>query len=161
VQQPAPERLKATSTLDEIAERVRQLDPLWQALADDSRLPDRELSDPHGSALAVAPMAQTIHHADVHRAEYQTILGAHGISAPALDRWGQRGRCGLHARTQRLRRRRVAALRAPSTWTAGSVPGRQASRSAQRSRPISATSAARPWAAYRLPNPPPTTTTCG
>jgi hypothetical protein len=86
-QQPVPGRLKDTSTLDEIAARVRRLDPRWRALADHPCLPNRELSDPHGTALAVALRAQAIHHADVHRAQIQTILGAHGISAPTLDLW--------------------------------------------------------------------------
>jgi uncharacterized damage-inducible protein DinB len=73
--------------LDDLAQRIRTLGPLWERLMGDPDLPDRELRSPRGTTIASAPMAQAIHHADVHRTQILSILGAQGIDVPDLDMW--------------------------------------------------------------------------
>ena len=73
--------------LDDLAQRVRTLGPLWEELMGDPDLPDRELRGPRGTMIASAPMAQAIHHADVHRTQILSILGTQGIDVPDLDMW--------------------------------------------------------------------------
>ncbi|HEY3060952.1 MAG TPA: DinB family protein [Chloroflexota bacterium] len=69
------------------AERFRTHAKRWEQLFQDQALPARELTGPRGSMEAVAPMAQSIHHADDHRTQVLTILGARGIAVPDLDIW--------------------------------------------------------------------------
>src|SRR5436853_4893610 len=54
--------------LDELAERIRQLGPKWETLAQDTDLPGREVTTTDGWRLPGGVLiAQTIHHADDHR----------------------------------------------------------------------------------------------
>lgn len=74
--------------LDELAERIRRMGPQWETLAQDPDLPDRQVTTTDGFRLAAAvPMAQAIHHGDVHRAHVLSILGARGLEVPELDVW--------------------------------------------------------------------------
>jgi uncharacterized damage-inducible protein DinB len=74
--------------LDELAERIRRMGPQWETLAQDPDLPEREVTTTNGWRLpAVVPMAQAIHHGDVHRAHVLSILGARGLEVPELDVW--------------------------------------------------------------------------
>lgn len=78
--------------LHELAERIRRLGPRWEALAQDTELPAREVTTTDGWRLpAAVPMAQAIHHADDHRSHIMSILGARGLEVPepnGLDVWG-------------------------------------------------------------------------
>jgi uncharacterized damage-inducible protein DinB len=86
---PLPE---GTVALDELAERIRRLGPRWEVLAQDTDLPAREVTTPDGWRMPGAvPLAQAIHHADDHRSQIQSILGARGLEVPqpnGLDVWG-------------------------------------------------------------------------
>jgi uncharacterized damage-inducible protein DinB len=74
--------------LKQLADRVRRLGPRWEALAADTDLPQREVTTTDGFRLPGAvPMAQAIHHADDHRTQVLSILGARGLDIPALDVW--------------------------------------------------------------------------
>lgn len=74
--------------LDELAERIRRMGPQWETLAQDADLPGREVTSTSGWRLpAAVPMAQAIHHGDVHRAHVLSILGARGLEVPELDVW--------------------------------------------------------------------------
>ena len=86
-EQELPEPLPHTASLDEASERIEQYAPLWERLLDDPGLPERNLVHPRGSALAVVPMSQAIHHGDVHRTHILSILGAQGLEVPDLDIW--------------------------------------------------------------------------
>ena len=82
-----PEPLPHSASLDQVLERLEQYAPLWERLLEDPDLPDRSLVHPRGSALAVVPMSQAIHHGDVHRTHILSILGAQGVEVPNLDIW--------------------------------------------------------------------------
>jgi uncharacterized damage-inducible protein DinB len=74
--------------LDQLAERIRRMGPQWETLAQDANLPSREVTTTDGWRLpAAVPMAQAIHHGDVHRAHVLSILGARGLEVPELDVW--------------------------------------------------------------------------
>jgi uncharacterized damage-inducible protein DinB len=74
--------------LEELASRIQRMGPQWETLAQDPDLPVREVTTTDGWRLAAAvPMAQAIHHADVHRAHVLSILGARGLEVPELDVW--------------------------------------------------------------------------
>lgn len=73
--------------LAELAERFAELAPKWETLALSQEAADREITTPLGITLGVAPIAQSIHHADVHRAHVLSALGAQGIKVPELDVW--------------------------------------------------------------------------
>lgn len=74
--------------LDELAERIRRMGPQWEALAQDPDLPDREVTTTDGFRMPAAlPMAQAIHHADDHRTQVLSILGARGLDVPELGVW--------------------------------------------------------------------------
>jgi uncharacterized damage-inducible protein DinB len=85
-EQVGPE-VEASASLDTFAERVRLLDPLWARLLDDASLPDRPIPSRWGTTDGVALLAQSIHHADDHRTQVLTILGARGLEVPELDIW--------------------------------------------------------------------------
>ena len=78
--------------LEELAERIRQMRPRWEALAKDHDLATREVTTTDGFRVpAAVPMAQAIHHADDHRSHVMSILGALGLETPepnGLDLWG-------------------------------------------------------------------------
>jgi uncharacterized damage-inducible protein DinB len=74
--------------LDQLAERIRRMGPQWETLAQDPDLPDREVTTTNGFRLpAAVPMAQAIHHADDHRTQVLSILGARGLEVPELGVW--------------------------------------------------------------------------
>jgi uncharacterized damage-inducible protein DinB len=74
--------------LDELAERIRRMGPQWETLAQDPDLPDREVTTTDGFRIPAAlPMAQAIHHADDHRTQVLSILGARGLEVPELGVW--------------------------------------------------------------------------
>jgi uncharacterized damage-inducible protein DinB len=78
--------------LDELAERIRRLGPRWELLAQDTDVPDREVTTSDGWRMpAAVPMAQAIHHADDHRSHVLSIIGTRGLEVPepnGLDVWG-------------------------------------------------------------------------
>jgi len=74
--------------LDELAERIRRMGSQWETLAQDPDLPDREVTTTDGFRIPAAlPMAQAIHHADDHRTQVLSILGARGLEVPELGVW--------------------------------------------------------------------------
>jgi uncharacterized damage-inducible protein DinB len=74
--------------LDELAQRIRRLGPRWEALVADTDLPDRDVTTTDGFRVPGAvPMAQAIHHADDHRTQILSILGARGLPVPDLGVW--------------------------------------------------------------------------
>jgi uncharacterized damage-inducible protein DinB len=92
--------LAASSELDAIAERIRALAPGWDRLLQDPEAADRELTRRQGIALGVAPLAQAVHHADDHRTQVLTMLGARGYAVPEPDIWAfgsERGFVRPHA----------------------------------------------------------------
>jgi len=82
--------------LDQLAQRIRRMGPHWEALAQDTDLPAREVTTTDGFRLPGAViMAQTIHHADDHRTQVLSILGARSLEVPALDVWDYAEAAGL------------------------------------------------------------------
>jgi uncharacterized damage-inducible protein DinB len=82
--------------LDELAKRIRGLGSRWEVLAQDSKLPGREVTTTDGFQLPGAvTMAQAIHHADDHRTQVLSILGARVLEVPALDVWDYASSEGL------------------------------------------------------------------
>ena len=82
--------------LDELAERIGRLGPRWEALAQDSDVPGREVTTRDGWRMpARVPMAQAIHHADDHRTHILSILGARGLEVPDLDMWAYADEAGI------------------------------------------------------------------
>ena len=82
--------------LAELAKRIRELAPRWEALTEDTDLPAREVSADDGWRFPGAvPMAQAIHHADDHRTHVLSILGARGLDVPDLDEWAHADSQGL------------------------------------------------------------------
>lgn len=78
--------------LAELAERIRQMGPQWEAMAQDPNLPGRDVTTTDGWHVPGAViMAQTIQHAGDHRTHVMSILGARGLELPGpndLDAWG-------------------------------------------------------------------------
>jgi uncharacterized damage-inducible protein DinB len=83
-----PELPETPIAMDELARRIRALGPDWEVLARDPDLPARDVTSTDGWRFpgAVA-MAQAIHHADDHRSQVQSILGARGLEVPDLGVW--------------------------------------------------------------------------
>ena len=85
--------------LHELAARIRRLGPRWEDLAQDPALPGRLVTSQDGFRFPGAvPMAQAIHHADDHRTQILSILGARGLEIPGpngLDVWGHAESAGL------------------------------------------------------------------
>jgi uncharacterized damage-inducible protein DinB len=73
--------------LGALAERFRELSKRWEFVMQDPTAPDREVENRWGFALGVAPLAQSIHHADDHRTQVLSILGSRGLDVPELDVW--------------------------------------------------------------------------
>jgi uncharacterized damage-inducible protein DinB len=80
---PAPE----TAGLGALAERFRELSKRWEFVMHDPTAPDRDVENRWGFAKGVAPLAQSIHHADDHRTQILSILGSRGLDVPDLDVW--------------------------------------------------------------------------
>ena len=83
------QRMDEQSTeLQTLVERFNAIADDWQTMADDSSFAGRELQYPNGEMIAAsAVFAQSLHHADVHRAHVLTIIGAQGVEVPELDLW--------------------------------------------------------------------------
>jgi uncharacterized damage-inducible protein DinB len=82
--------------LGELAERIRRLGPRWEILSQDTEVPNREVTLGEGwRTMGAVPMAQAIHHADDHRSQVLSILGARGLDVPDLDVWSYAESAGL------------------------------------------------------------------
>jgi uncharacterized damage-inducible protein DinB len=85
---PAQYLDEATTTLQTAAERFAEIAGQWESLAADAELADRDIVEPDGRVFKGATwFAQSIHHADAHRAQVLTSLGSRGIKVPELDLW--------------------------------------------------------------------------
>lgn len=74
--------------LTELASRFRQSASQWETLAEATDQA-REVTAPDGWRFPAAVlMAQAIHHADEHRSQVLSILGARGLDVPRSDVWG-------------------------------------------------------------------------
>ena len=74
--------------LEELEARVRRLGPRWEALVEDPARGEREVTTRDGwRTLAAVPMAQAVHHADEHRVQILSMLGARGVVVPELGVW--------------------------------------------------------------------------
>jgi uncharacterized damage-inducible protein DinB len=82
-QEPPPEDV----SLAELKERFTSLVSAWQGVFEDPTLPDREFTTRVGVTAGVAPLAQSIHHAEVHRTQILSMLGARGVQPPDFDVW--------------------------------------------------------------------------
>lgn len=68
------------ATIGDMAQRVRQMSPSWESLVVEADLGTRDILTSDGwRTKGSIPMAQSIHHANDHRAHILTILGAHDI----------------------------------------------------------------------------------
>lgn len=77
-----------TLGLDELAERIRRLADGWEQLAGDTTVVEREMVTRDGWRIrGWIPMAQAIHHAESHRTQVLSMLGAQGIEVPELSIW--------------------------------------------------------------------------
>lgn len=96
LEEPLPEGPVA---LDELAARIRRLGPRWEALAQDTDLPSRELTSRDGWYMpGVVSIAMAILHAGDHRSHIMSILGARGLKLPepnGLDMLGYAESAGL------------------------------------------------------------------
>jgi uncharacterized damage-inducible protein DinB len=77
----------ASTNLATIAERFATLAPRWEPLVSDGSLADKDVPRRDQVAKGMVLFAQSIHHADVHRAHILSILGAHHLAPPELDVW--------------------------------------------------------------------------
>jgi uncharacterized damage-inducible protein DinB len=84
-----------SASLDAISERFQSLVTRWPALFDDPSAPDREIPTQYGSTRGLVVMAQSIHHADDHRTQVLSILGAVGVELPEFDVWEHAKEVGL------------------------------------------------------------------
>jgi len=73
--------------LGALAERFKNLSKRWETVLIDPALADKEVENRWGFARGIAPLAQSIHHADDHRTHILTIIGARGLEVPDLDVW--------------------------------------------------------------------------
>jgi uncharacterized damage-inducible protein DinB len=78
-----------------LAERFRSLAKRWETVLLDPAAAERETENRWGYAKGVAPLAQSIHHADDHRTHILSILGARGLEVPELDIWAHGAELGF------------------------------------------------------------------
>lgn len=86
---------EVTVSMTELARRIESYGPRWETLATDVAACARQITSGDGKwrMPAFVPMAQAIHHADAHRSQVFSILGAHKVevaelgSDPDLDVW--------------------------------------------------------------------------
>jgi uncharacterized damage-inducible protein DinB len=84
----APEPTFPNESLQQLLDRMRGLGPRWEAAAAVGDLHDREITLEDGYRMrGSVPIAQSIHHADDHRTQVLSILGARGHAVPDLDVW--------------------------------------------------------------------------
>lgn len=81
--------------LGALADRFRALAKRWETVLPDPAAAEREVENRWGFAKGVAPLAQSIHHADVHRAHVLSILGARGLEVPEFDVWDHGTELGI------------------------------------------------------------------
>jgi uncharacterized damage-inducible protein DinB len=82
--------------LGELADRIRRLGPRWELLSQDTEVAGSEVNLGDGwRTLGAVLMAQAIHHAEDHRSQILSILGAHGLDVPDLDVWSYAESSGL------------------------------------------------------------------
>jgi uncharacterized damage-inducible protein DinB len=82
---PLPE---GPAPLDDLIARVELLDPRWEELAGDDELPSHKFTTPDGwIEPGKVILGQAIHHAEVHRTQVLSILGARGVDVPDLSLW--------------------------------------------------------------------------
>jgi len=81
--------------LGALAERYRALAKRWESVMQDPTAPDREVENRWGFSKGVAPLAQSIHHADDHRTQVLSIIGARGLEVPDLDIWAYGAEAGF------------------------------------------------------------------
>jgi uncharacterized damage-inducible protein DinB len=95
--EPLVDPLAQDAPLAEFARRIAALGPRWEQVAEDPTAPDRDWVSRTRSRAGrgVAPMAQAIHHADVHRTHVLSILGARGLEVPDLDFWDYALQAGI------------------------------------------------------------------
>ena len=85
-----------TVSLDDFAVSTRRLGPAWEAVAEDADIQRRPAVFPDGIGWPGAVLvAQALHHADDHRTQICSILGAHGLEVPRLDVWAYARSVGL------------------------------------------------------------------
>jgi len=73
--------------LGALAESFKHRARRWEAVFQDPMVADKDVTTRWGTCKALAPMAQSIHHADDHRTQVLSILGAQGVEVPDLDIW--------------------------------------------------------------------------
>jgi uncharacterized damage-inducible protein DinB len=77
-----------TVSLDDFVMSTRRRGPGWEAVAEDRDIQRRPAVFPDGIGWPGAVLvAQALHHADDHRTQICSILGAHGLEVPRLDVW--------------------------------------------------------------------------
>lgn len=92
VSEPLPD---APPDLRELAARVARLDPRWEELVQDEDIPNRDFTSADGwIEPGKVILAQAIHHAESHRTQVLSILGAWGIEVPELSLWEYAGVTG-------------------------------------------------------------------
>ena len=75
-------------SLNDFVETTRRRGPGWEATAEDADIQRRPAVFPDGVVWPGAVLiAQALHHADDHRTQICSILGAHGLEVPRLDVW--------------------------------------------------------------------------
>ena len=73
---------------DEVTNIVQRSLPIWEELLKDEGRPSREVTSKDGYRFpGYVPIAQALHHGDVHRAHILTVLGSLGMEVPELDLW--------------------------------------------------------------------------
>lgn len=88
VEAPATFPQGGPATMDELIERITFLGSRWEALATDPEIADRQVKTSDGWVVpASLPMSYAIYHADEHRGNILSILGARGLEIPNLDPW--------------------------------------------------------------------------
>jgi uncharacterized damage-inducible protein DinB len=86
----------ADVSLDDFVVTTRQRGPGWESVAEDADIQRRPAVFPDGIGWPGAVLvAQALHHADDHRTQICSILGAHGLEVPRLDVWAYARSVGL------------------------------------------------------------------
>jgi uncharacterized damage-inducible protein DinB len=83
-----PEPEVSPASLDVLAERFQAAVPRWEKALSDEGIQDSEITLDDGYRMrGSVPIAQSIHHAEVHRTHVLSILGGKGYESPELDIW--------------------------------------------------------------------------
>jgi uncharacterized damage-inducible protein DinB len=83
-------------SLDDFLVSTRRRGTGWEAVAEDVDIQHRPAVFPDGIGWPGAVLiAQALHHADDHRTQICSILGAHGLEVPRLDVWAYARSAGL------------------------------------------------------------------